>query len=72
MSKMSQVNAMWTQRRQKVQPATTVAEVKLAALKGIVDNVELHRITESYKTASPEEKVAYYEGMFSSLWCITR
>ena len=70
MSKMSQLNAMMRQKKQ-AEPKSP-AEVKLAALKGIVDNVELHRITESYKTASPEEKVAYYEGMFSSLWCITR
>lgn len=54
------------------QEPQTPAEVKLAAIKGIVTNTELHRITEAYKAASPEEKVAYYEGLFTSLWCIVK
>ena len=47
------------------------ASTRMSIVAGILNNVELHRCTNSYKNATPEEKVSYYEGIISALWSAT-
>lgn len=41
------------------------------AVKGIVENAELYRVSDSYKKASVEERVAYLESTMNALWAVT-
>lgn len=47
------------------------AETKLNIVHGIMENVSLHRTTDSYKNAPDAEKVAYLEGIITSIWVAT-
>ena len=49
----------------------TDAELRVNIVKGILENADLHRITDDYKKASADTKVAYLEGVISSLWVAT-
>ena len=40
-------------------------------VKGIIENVELHRSLDSYKKAPAEERLAYLESTLSALWAAT-
>ena len=47
------------------------AETKLNIIHGIMENVSLRRSVDAYKKASAEEKVAYLEGIITSIWVAT-
>lgn len=47
------------------------AETKLNIVRGIMENVSLHRSVDAYKKAPAEEKVAYLEGVLTSIWVAT-
>lgn len=40
-------------------------------VKGILENVALHRSLDGYKNAPAEERLAYLESTISALWAVT-
>ena len=67
-SRVVQLNFASTNRRRM---SKCDAETRLNIIHGIVENVELHRSLDSYKSSTAEEKVAYLENIMMSLWVAT-
>lgn len=42
-------------------------EIKSNAIKGIITNYDLHCMTRDYKQSSPEEKLAYVDGLLDAI-----
>lgn len=48
------------------------AELRISIINGILENADLHRMTDAYKKSSDAEKVAYLESTFTALWSAAR